>query len=314
LTDAALVSSDLTAFQAELANDGYTDQSNGDGSLASVQSEIATNGTNDPFLANLISETEGLLGPTLAQADAEQLVTDAASLTATPISGTVFSGISGASTDLSEYADGTLQCFLEGTLIRTTRGEVPVERLTLGDRVALADADAPVIWIGHRRVDAKRHPDPRSVWPVRIAAGAFGPGQPFRDLFLSRDHAVYAMGVLVPVKYLIDARSVTQVPMPAPIYFHVQLPRHDVLFANGLAVESYLDLDDRACFDNDGPVVRLFPRFAPRPSPATAAMWETKAVAPLVVAGERLRAVRRVVARNSARLTQPASRPASETL
>ena len=56
LTDAASVSSDLTAFQAELANDGYTEQSSNDGSLAAVQAEIANNGTTDPYIASLITE------------------------------------------------------------------------------------------------------------------------------------------------------------------------------------------------------------------------------------------------------------------
>ena len=32
---------------------------------------------------------------------------------------------------------------------------------------------------------------PRKVWPVRVAAGAFGPGRPHADLWLSPDHAVY---------------------------------------------------------------------------------------------------------------------------
>jgi T5SS/PEP-CTERM-associated repeat protein len=63
----------------------------------------------------------------------------------------------------------------------------------------------PVVWIGHRTVDCSRHPEPRKVWPVRISAGAFGPGRPCRDLFLSPDHAVYVADVLIPVKHLINA-------------------------------------------------------------------------------------------------------------
>ena len=35
-------------------------------------------------------------------------------------------------------------------------------------------------------------------------------------------------------------------------YFHVELDRHDVLFAEGLAAESYLDTGNRGLFANGG--------------------------------------------------------------
>ncbi len=38
-------------------------------------------------------------------------------------------------------------------------------------------------------------------------------------------------------------------------YFHVELDRHDILFAEGLPAESYLDTGNRTMFDNgDGPI------------------------------------------------------------
>jgi hypothetical protein len=76
-------------------------------------------------------------------------------------------------------------CFVAGTRIATDRGEVAVESLRPGDRaVALrAGRFATIAWLGHCRVAcaAARGPD---VWPVRIAADAFAPGQPARDLLL----------------------------------------------------------------------------------------------------------------------------------
>ena len=73
----------------------------------------------------------------------------------------------------------TVTCFVAGTRIRTTTGETPVEELRVGERMpVLHGAAQPVRWIGHRRVDCTRHPQPHSIWPVRVRAGAFGPGNP----------------------------------------------------------------------------------------------------------------------------------------
>jgi hypothetical protein len=158
---------------------------------------------------------------------------------------------------------GTLPCFLHGTRILTETGEVAVEALAKGNRLMLADGGSlPVIWIGHRSLDCARHPDPRLVWPVRVSAGAFGAGMPHRDLFLSPDHAVFANGVLIPVKYLINGASIAQMRVDAVTYFHVELPRHEALLAEGLAAESYLDTGNRGDFVNQGESMRLHPDFA----------------------------------------------------
>jgi autotransporter-associated beta strand protein len=100
-----------------------------------------------------------------------------------------------------------LACFAEGTMIATRHGDVPVERLRLGEFVVTADGgELPVVWIGCRPVASSRHPDPELVWPVRVRAHAFGKERPSRDLFLSPDHAVFVADVLIPIKYLINGR------------------------------------------------------------------------------------------------------------
>jgi hypothetical protein len=184
---------------------------------------------------------------------------------------------------------GTLPCFVRGTRILTETGEVAVEALAEGDRVVLADGGSlPVIWIGHRRVDCARHPDPRLVWPVRISAGAFGAGMPHRDLFLSPDHAVYANGVLIPVKYLINDASIAQIRVDSVTYFHVELPRHEALLVEGLPAESYLDTGNRGDFANGGGSMRLHPDFA-------SVIWDGRRCAELVITGPAFEAVRRQV-------------------
>jgi hypothetical protein len=181
-------------------------------------------------------------------------------------------------------------CFAAGTRIATERGEVAVEALREGDRVQLVVGSAcEVVWIGQRTVDCSRHPRPKQVWPVRIAAGAFGSGQPYRDLLLSPDHAVYVGEVLIPVKYLINGSSIVQVPVDEVTYYHVELPQHAVLLADGLPVESYLDTGDRSHFANGGGPIALHPDFASR-------IWEASACAPLMVAGPAVDATRQWIA------------------
>ena len=192
-------------------------------------------------------------------------------------------------------------CFHAGTRIRAERGEVAVEDLHVGERVALARGGwAAVRWLGHRALDCTRHPKPEDVWPVRVAAGAFGAGQPARDLYLSPDHAVFVDGGLIPVRYLLNGATIAQLPSARATYWHVELDSHDVLIAEGLACESYLDTGNRAAFANGGTCVQIHPDFA-------LSVWERAACAPLVRDGAALRAARQGVLARAARLGHTAT-------
>jgi Hint domain len=186
----------------------------------------------------------------------------------------------------------TAQCFRSGTRILTNRGEVAVEDLRVGDpvRTVLGETLAPIIWVGRREVNCTCHPQPRKVWPVRVSAGAFGPGRPHTDLWLSPDHAVYVEDMLIPVKHLINGSTIAQVPMERVIYYHVELPRHDVVLAEGLPAESYLDMRDGSNYANRVGPIRLYPDFTTR-------MWEALGCARLVVTGPELTTARALVAR-----------------
>jgi hypothetical protein len=145
----------------------------------------------------------------------------------------------------------TSACFATGTRIRTARGEFAVEDLAVGDlAMTPSGAARPIIWIGHRKVDRPTADD----WPVRVRAGAFGEGLPMRDLQLSHGHAVCvdAMGeVLVPVGVLVNGSSIVREEVAEVTYWHVELESHDVLLAEGLPAESYLDTGNRAWFGRD---------------------------------------------------------------
>jgi hypothetical protein len=229
-------------------------------------------------------------------------------LTATTDAGVISIDVRGSYTvpPVAILQDGTvsialsLPCFATGTRILTRNGEVPVEALRPGNEIAtlLPEGFRPIRWVGHRAVRLADHPKPRDVQPVCIRADALAPGMPRRDLYLSPDHALFAEGVLVPVKYLVDGEGITQVEVASVTYWHIELDSHDVLLAEGVAAESYLDTGDRSCFDNGGGVVTLHPRFG-------SLAWDAEGCAPLVVTGP---VVDRLRVRLSARSTCLASR------
>jgi collagen type I alpha len=208
------------------------------------------------------------------------------------IQGVVLSTPSGFQVTSNAGNTYIVDCFAACTNIATPGGLVRVEDLAIGDLVNTHFAGAVAIeWIGHRHLDCTRHPDPRKVWPVRMAAGTLGPARPIRDLTLSPNHAVYVNGELIPIGRLINGTSIVQIPVDEVTYYHVELAEHDLLLAEGVLAESYLDVGDRSNFGNAGDEVRLFPDFANCP-PDVAATWEIRGCAPLLLCGPRLEKAR----------------------
>jgi hypothetical protein len=152
-------------------------------------------------------------------------------------------------------------CFAAGTMIRTERGEVPVEVLQPGDGVVtLNGAMRTVRWIGNRRIDFTRHPDPSRAQPIRIRRDAIATGMPSRDLLVSPDHALFIDGSLVLARLLLNGGSIVREANARAVhYFHVELDAHDILFADGMPAESYLDTGNRSMFENAGLPLVLHP-------------------------------------------------------
>ena len=178
-------------------------------------------------------------------------------------------------------------CYAAGTRILTRQGEVAVEALREGDEVVtlLRQGFAKVKWLGHHRINLRMHPNPRAVQPVRILAGAFGPGQPARDLRVSPGHALYVDGVLIQAERLVNGATIRrEAAGETVVYWHVELDRHDVLMAEGMPAESYLNTGNRTAFVGGGDYVQLHPDFAPK-------HW-AETCAPLMQAGPLLEAVK----------------------
>lgn len=139
--------------------------------------------------------------------------------------------------------DAPFICFAAGTLILSRRGLVAVESLVPGDLVLTADNGfQPLRWRGQRRVPGRG----RNA-PVRIAAGALGND---RDLFVSPLHRMVLTGwraelfggapeLLVPARALLHHRAIRLAPCPAITYVHLLFDRHEIVFAEGIATESF---------------------------------------------------------------------------
>ncbi len=143
-------------------------------------------------------------------------------------------------------------CFTPGTRLRTENGDIPIEDLGPGDRVLTRD-DGPqeVIWTGQRRMSGARLFAMPSQRPVRIRAGALGLYRPDDDLVVSPEHRVLVKGavarelwnegeVLVAASDLVGDRNITvDHSLRETYYVHLMLERHQVVWANGLEVETF---------------------------------------------------------------------------
>ncbi|MDO5648710.1 Hint domain-containing protein [Paracoccus sp. (in: a-proteobacteria)] len=144
-------------------------------------------------------------------------------------------------------------CFANGTLIATPHGPVRIDDLVVGDLVVTLDAGPQrVLWIGERAIPTEAQRANPKRCPIRIPAGAFGPGQPERDLIVSRQHRILintdlvqqltgVEDILIAAHKLVGLNGIEQLgPQSDLSYHHILLEQHHILMANGLPAESLL--------------------------------------------------------------------------
>jgi hypothetical protein len=144
-------------------------------------------------------------------------------------------------------------CYLRGTRIRTPHGELRIEDLKIGDAVTtLSGEGKPIKWIGRQHFRKDSGSDwPSALLPVRMSSFALDEHTPHTDLYLSPNHALLIDNVLIPAIYLVNGTSIVQA-MPQGVedieYFHIELETHEVIFAEGVAAETLLVINDRESF------------------------------------------------------------------
>jgi hypothetical protein len=181
-------------------------------------------------------------------------------LTLTDIGGTATLDLPGDFTtgafsvaNVGDGADVSLQpiCYLPGTRIATPSGDVAVEQLRVGELVMTARGEhRPIVWIGTGQVLATRGRRSAAT-PVIVRKGALGANVPHSDLRVTKAHSLYIDGVLVPVEFLVNHRTILWDDHAQEVtVYHIELETHDVLLANGAPAESYRDDGNRWLFQN----------------------------------------------------------------
>lgn len=159
-----------------------------------------------------------------------------------------------ANNNLILFTRVDIRCFVEGTLIRTASGEVPVESLKVGDRVisvgTLKDRKNFEPYGSVESVEIKNMIEfevPYEILydkklPVKIKAGALGGNSPEQDLFVSPCHGMVVDGVLQNAGTLVNGDTIDYAHSVQSVkYYHIELEQHSVILANGAKTESYYD-------------------------------------------------------------------------
>jgi len=148
-----------------------------------------------------------------------------------------------------------MPCFTPGTRIRTDRGLVAVQDLTVGDRVMTRDHGLqPLRWVGSRDLSLADLVVQPALQPVRIAAGSLGGGLPQRDMLVSPQHRMlledlraemlFGEGeVLVAATHLVGKPGITQVLPAGVTYIHLLFDAHEIIEAEGSWTESFQPAD-----------------------------------------------------------------------
>ena len=131
-----------------------------------------------------------------------------------------------------------------GTHVMTSRGEVAVENLSVGDRVITRDHGMQAI----RHIGRETRTVSDDTAPILFRAGSIKNN---RDLIVSADHRVVVKGaeairnygvkeVLVPARNLVDGENIVQGVGGSMEFFQILTDQHEVIYSEAAATESFM--------------------------------------------------------------------------
>ncbi|MCV2893076.1 Hint domain-containing protein [Lentibacter sp. XHP0401] len=147
---------------------------------------------------------------------------------------------------------GGVICFTPGTRINTSDGPRAIETLRQGDLVLTKDnGEQEIQWIGQRRMSGARLFAMPRLRPIRFRSGSLGIERPDEELVVSPEHRMLVKGavaralfntdeVLVRAKDMLnDHNVVIDSQLKEVTYVHLLLPKHQIVWANGVETESF---------------------------------------------------------------------------
>jgi hypothetical protein len=143
-----------------------------------------------------------------------------------------------------------IPCFTPGTQLASQRGLIAVEDLRPGDQLVTRDNGMQcLLWSGQRRFDWRMLGMNPLLRPVQIAAGAFAPGLPVRDMLVSPNHRMLTRTPdagrdeggerLIEARALIGQPGITRSCATAISYVQLLFGRHELLLGEGVWSESF---------------------------------------------------------------------------
>ncbi len=171
-----------------------------------------------------------------------------------------------------------IPCFVQGSMIATADGEIPIEDLKVGDLIETLDHGLkPIRWIGHRHLSAGDLAENENMRPIRIRKNVISDGNCVGDLVVSPQHRILIASkvvqrmfgdteILVAAKQLraIDGVDIAN-DFEDVTYFHILFDQHEIIYANGVPAESlYLGEEAQKSLSAAGreEIYTLFPEVA----------------------------------------------------
>ncbi len=135
-----------------------------------------------------------------------------------------------------------------GTLIATQDGPVAIEDLQPGMMLRTADNGfQPVLWIGSMTIVPHIPRHAKTICTLmRVTADSLGLNRPMPDLMLAPGARMLhrptrdQQAILSPLQNHCDGESIIRISPPTPVsVFHLAFARQQIIYANGLEIESY---------------------------------------------------------------------------